>query len=165
MFKLSYGKFDFFHGGDAQYDGCSTFVWKDMETAVAKACGAVDVMKADHHGVGNTNGYGYKAKNGHLCEAMKYLNPRCWIVNSWTDGHPRQATYEGVTGLLPGTDIFITNSCDAMMSYTNFNQVKGRDGHVVVRVFPGGDKYCVYTLADTSGKGPVKTVSGPYKSR
>lgn len=165
VFKLSYGKFDFFHGGDAQYDGCSTFVWKDMETAVAKACGAVDVMKADHHGVGNTNGYGYKAKNGHLCEAMKYLNPRCWIVNSWTDGHPRQATYEGVTGLLPGTDIFITNSCDAMMSYTNFNQVKGRDGHVVVRVFPGGDKYCVYTLADTSGKGPVKTVSGPYKSR
>ncbi|MBR0083222.1 MAG: hypothetical protein IJP93_03980, partial [Bacteroidales bacterium] len=35
VFKLSYGKFDFFHGGDAQYDGCSTFAWKDMETAVA----------------------------------------------------------------------------------------------------------------------------------
>ena len=165
VFKLSYGNFDFFHGGDAQYDGCSTFAWKDMETAAAKVCGKVDVMKADHHGVTNTNGFGYVAKNGHVCEAIKLLNPRCWIVNSWTDGHPRQATYEGVTEILQGMDVFITNSCDAMHSYARYGQVKGSDGHIVVRVSPGGDKYYIYILSDSDGKGLVKKIAGPYKSR
>ncbi|MBQ9463126.1 MAG: hypothetical protein IJU68_05650 [Bacteroidales bacterium] len=165
VFKLSYGKFDFYHAGDAQYDGCSTFVWKDMETAAAKAAGAVDVMKADHHGVGNTNGFGFVAKNGHVCDAMNHLRPRCWIVNSWTDGHPRQATFEGVNGLLPGTDIFITNTCSDMQSYKNFNVVKGQNGHIVVRVSKGGSKYYVYTLSDSDGLRKIKQVAGPYSSR
>lgn len=165
VFKLSYGKFDFFHGGDAQYDGCSTFAWKDMETAVAKAAGAVDVMKADHHGVTNTNGYGYVAKNGHVCEAMKYLNPRCWIVNSWTDGHPRQPVYEGVCSYVPGADVFITNTCSAMTSYKNWNRVKSSDGHIVVRVEKGGAHYSIYTLTDSDGKKTIKHIAGPYSSR
>ena len=165
VFKLSYGAFDFFHGGDAQYDGCSTFAWKDMETAVAKAAGAVDVMKADHHGVTNTNGYGYVAKNGHVCEAMKYLNPRCWIINSWTDGHPRQPVYEGVTKIAQGMDVFITNSCEAMHSYARGSQVKGSDGHIVVRVEKGGNHYYIYTLSDSDGKKAVKQIAGPYTSR
>ena len=165
VFKLSYGAFDFFHGGDAQYDGCSTFAWKDMETAVAKASGAVDVMKADHHGVTNTNGYGYVAKNGHVCEAMKYLNPRCWIINSWTDGHPRQPVYEGVTKTAQGMDVFITNSCEAMHPYARWSQVKGSDGHIVVRVEKGGNHYYIYTLSDSDGKKAVKQIAGPYTSR
>jgi hypothetical protein len=165
VFKLSYGKFDFYHGGDAQYDGCSTFVWKDMETTAAKAAGQVDVMKADHHGVTNTNGYGFVAKNGHVCDAIKHLDPRCWIINSWTDGHPRQPVYEGVTSLLPAMDIFITNSCDAMRSYERFGQVKGSDGHIVVRVEKGGAHYFIYTLTDSDGKKTVKKISGPYTSR
>lgn len=164
-FKLTYGKFDFFHGGDAQYDGCSTFAWKDMETPVAKVCGEVDVMKADHHGVNNTNGYGYVAKNGHVCDAMKYLNPRCWIVNSWTDGHPRQPVYEGVTNLNPNMDIFITNTCDAMRTYARFGQVKGSDGHIVVRVVDGGAHYFIYTLSDSDGKRTVRNIAGPYTSK
>ena len=165
VFKLSYGKFDFFHGGDAQYDGCSTFAWKDMETAVAKAAGAVDVMKADHHGVTNTNGYGYVAKNGHVCEAMKYLNPRCWIINSWTDGHPRQPVYEGVCSYVPGADVFITNTCSAMTSYKNWNRVKSSDGHIVVRVEKGGAHYSIYTLTDSDGKKTIKHIASPYSSR
>ncbi len=165
VFKLSFGKFDFYHAGDAQYDGCSTFIWKDMETPCAEAAGIVDVMKADHHGVGNTNGYGYKAKNGHICNAMDKLRPRCWIINSWTDGHPRQPTYEGVTELLNGTDVFITNTCDAMRSYARYSQVKGSDGHIVVRVGKGGDSYFIYTLSDSDGKKTVRQIAGPYKSK
>ncbi len=165
VFKLSYGKFDFFHGGDAQYDGCSSFAWKDMETAVAIASGAVDVMKADHHGVNNTNGHGYVAKNGHVCEAMKYLNPRCWIINSWTDGHPRQKVYEQLMDYLPGMDVFITNTCSDMQAYANFNRVKSSNGHIVVRVLPGGDKYYIYTLSDSDALYRVKTIIGPYRSR
>ena len=159
--KFTYGKFDLFCGGDLQYDGMSTFAWKDIETPVAKACGRVEVMKADHHGTNNTNGYGYKD----TAWAMQYLSPQCWVVNSWTDGHPRQVTYEGVTGYLPGVHAFITNTCADMKAYTGFTQVKGSDGHIVVRVAEGGDTYYVYTLTDADRNMTVKQIAGPYKSR
>ena len=166
VLKVSYGAFDFFEGGDAQYDGMSTFEWKDMETPVAIAAGQVDVMKADHHGVTNTNGYGFTSKvTGKKAEALKFLRPTCWVVNSWTDGHPREATYEGVTELLPGTDIYITNICDAMRSYDRFAQVKGFNGHIVVRVYDGGAKYRVFVLSDSDGKMTVKKMSKSYLSK
>ena len=166
VLKVSYGAFDFFDGGDAQYDGMSTFPWKDMETPVALVTGPVDVMKADHHGVTNTNGYGFTSKvTGKKAEALKYLKPRCWVVNSWTDGHPREATYEGVTDLLPSTDIYITNICDAMKLYDRFAQVKGSNGHIVVRVYDGGANYRIYTLSDSDGKMTVKKMSNVYQSK
>ena len=166
VLKLSYGKFDFFAGGDAQYDGMSSKTWKDMETPVAKAAGIVDVMKADHHGVTNTNGYGFTSSvTGKKAEAMSYLQPTCWVICSWTDGHPRQPVYEGVSSLLPSTDIYITNTCSAMEQYKNFSQVRGSDGHIVVRVAKGGASYRVYTLSDSDGKMTVKSVSREYKSK
>ena len=165
VMKISYGAFDFFEGGDAQYNGMSSFPWKDMETPVAKAAGAVEVMKADHHGVTNTNGSGFTSSvTGKTAEAMRYLRPRCWIVNSWTDGHPRQPVYEGVMGTMPGTDAYITNVCDAMGSYAEFSRVKGSNGHIVVRVYDGGATYRVYVLSDSDGKMTVKSISNAYKS-
>lgn len=160
--RISYGKFDFFSGGDLQYNGLSTFAWKDIETPVAKVCGEVEVMKADHHGTSNTNGYGFK----NTCWAMRYLNPQCWVVNSWTDGHPRKDTFEGVTKLIPDLSVFITNTCDEQKAYSNYNRnVKGADGHIVVRVNEGGTSYNVYVLGDEDGRMTVKTISGPYTSR
>ena len=160
-FRLSYGSFDYFAGGDLQYDGMSSFSWKDIETTVAAASGVVDVMKADHHGVSNTNGYGYKDK----AWAMKYLSPSCWIVNSWTDGHPRQAVFEGVTEYLPYLNVYITNSCTAQESYKDYSKfVKGRDGHIVVRVEPGGAKYRVMTVTDSDRKMTVKQLA-EYRSK
>ena len=165
VMKISYGLFDFFEGGDAQYNGMSSFPWKDMETPVAKAAGAVEVMKADHHGVTNTNGSGFTSSvTGKTAEAMRYLRPRCWVVNSWTDGHPRQAVYEGVRNYLPNMDIYITNVCDAMNSYAEFSQVKGSNGHIVVRVYDGGATYRVFVLSDSDGKMTVKKISNSYKS-
>lgn len=158
--KFSYGQFDFFTGGDLQYNGVSSFKWKDIETPVAEACGAVDVMKADHHGSTATNGFG---KSSAL--AMKYLNPACWVVNSWNDIQPRQDTFEGVTNYIPALQIFITNTCSAMQSYKNFGIVKGSNGHIVVRVVDGGKKYYVMTLSDSDEKMTVKQLAGPYSSR
>ena len=159
--KFSYGAFDFFAGGDLQYNGFSTYSWKDIETPVAKVCGEVDVMKADHHGTIATNGYGERG----LAWATKYLKPKCWVVNSWTDQHPRQATYEGVTGYLSDMDVFITNTCSDMQKYNDFNRVKGSNGHIVVRVYDGGAKYYVVTVSDSDEKMTVKQIAGPYKSK
>ena len=62
-------------------------------------------------------------------------------------------------------DIFITNTCDAMRSYGRFDQVKGSDGHIVVRVEKGGAHYYVYVLSDSDGKRTVRTIAGPYTSK
>lgn len=162
MMRISYGSFDFFAGGDAQYDGMSSYAWKDIETPVAKVCGKVEVMKADHHGTANTNGFGYKD----TAWAMKYFQPQVWVVNSWTDGHPRQATFEGVSAYLPAMDVYITNTCDAQKLYGNYaSSYKGGNGHVVVRVDKGGDSYHVYTLTDSDGQYTVTAASKEYKSR
>lgn len=166
VLKFTYGKFDYWAGGDQQYNGMSSYAWKNSETTMAKACGQVDVMKADHHGTANTNGSGYTAKNGDRALAMQYLKPKCWIVNNWVDGQPRQATFEGVVSVCPDVDIFITNTCQSQTLYGGYAQhMKGADGHIVVRVLPGGDTYYVYVLEDSSRTMKVKTVSGPYTSR
>ena len=52
-----------------------------------------------------------------------------------------------------------------MEQYKNFSQVKGSDGHIVVRVAKGGASYRVYTLSDSDGKMTVKSVSREYKSK
>ena len=166
VLKVSYGSFDFFEGGDAQYDGMSSFPWKDMETPVALVTGPVDVMKADHHGVTNTNGYGYTSKvTGKTAEALKYLSPTCWVVNSWTDGHPREVTFDGVTALYPAMDIYVTNICDDTRTYGNVSQIKGFNGHIVVRVYKGGAVYKVYTVSDSDRKMTVKKISKEYRSK
>lgn len=161
VLRFTYGQFDYWAGGDMQYDGMSSFGWKDIETPMAQACGVVDVMKADHHGTANTNGSGYNNK----AWAMKYLQPQCWIVNSWTDGHPRQNTYESVTNYLKDAHVFITNSPQEHKAYANSDRIKGSNGHILVRVKPGGGSYSIYTLSDSDGKMTVKQAAGPYKSK
>lgn len=44
------------------------------------------------------------------------------------------------------------------------SQVASDEGHVVVRVAPGGASYHVYAVDDRSESGAVKSVHGPYAS-
>ncbi len=48
--RISYGKFDYFTGGDLTCDTEETDEpWRDIETPVARACGPVEVAVANHH--------------------------------------------------------------------------------------------------------------------
>lgn len=160
-FRISYGKFDYFAGGDMSYVGCSSYSWKDIETPVAKACGKVEIMKADHHGCSSTNGV--EPAKGAI--AMSYLQPECWIINTWADSQPAMPVLNGVSSSLPLTDIFITNLAPAIydsISSSVKSRIKGYNGHVVVRVNKGGDTYNVYTLSDSDRTMTVQTINGPY---
>ena len=74
---------------------------------------------------------------------------------------------------LPACDIFITNfwqgdrpsGVDDRVTAEEAARVKGYDGHIVVRVTDGGNKYRVVTITDSDGAMTVKTISGPYTSR
>lgn len=165
-FKLSYGKFDAFLGGDLCYNGSSTLAWKDIETPTAKVCGRVEVLKADHHGVAKTHGTGEDAPTSAV--AMKYFNPQVWVVNTWADTQPRPDKLASVSNYLPFMDIFISNLAASTYkgaSTVVASRIKGYDGHILVRVDEGGDWFNVYMLSDKDRKMTVQSVSGPYKSK
>ena len=163
VMRISYGLFDFFAGADLQYNGKSYFAWKDAELPCAKACGQVELMKADHHGTANTN----------QDTALKALNPQSIVVCSWVDCHPRTSVPNSMEKVLPGADIYITNfwqgerpkGVDDKVTAEEAARVKGYDGHIVVRVAEGGSSYVVMSTTDSDGKMTVKNVSGTYKCR
>lgn len=163
VLKISYGKFDLFNGADLQYNGRSSFAWKDAELPCAKVAGQVEVMKADHHGSLNTN----------QPEALKILNPQAIVVNSWLDCQPRTSTLNSMESTLPNCDFFITNfwkdaraeGVDDQVTDAEAARVKGCDGHIVIRVSEGGNQYQIMTLTDSDGLMTVKNVSGPYQCR
>lgn len=163
-FRLSYGKFDLFMGGDLTYVGYSSYAWKDIETPVAKACGKVEVMKANHHSCHNTNGV--DSAKGH--DALTYLQPQTWIINTWADTQPHVPTMVSASNALPLMDIFVTNLTKTALEEAGAvvaSRIQGYNGHVVVRVNKGGDSYNVYTLSDYDKTMTVQTISGPYKCK
>lgn len=156
-FQLTYGKFNYFSAGDMQYNGRSTNSWKDIETPVSKVLNAVDVLKADHHGTSNTNGEAYATK----------LRPQVLICNVWREVQPNPETIARFFSINDTCKIFLTN-----LSATNKQRLgeyapklKSFGGHIVVRVFPGGDKYSIYVLDDSNESYIVKQVYGPYNSQ
>ena len=163
VMKISYGSFDYFAGGDLQYNGRSSWSWKDIELPCTRIAGKVDVMKANHHGVTNTN----------QADALKALDPKHIVVCSWVDCHPRTNVLNTMIKTLPDADIHITNfwkgerpsGVDDKVTDEEAARVKCYDGHIVVRVTDGGRYYRVMTLEDVQGTMKVKKVTSKYTSR
>jgi len=162
VFRVTYGKFDYYTGGDlSNKPGEVEFQpapWKDIESVVGKVCGPVDVMKANHHGSWDANSI----------SLLSDLRPRVIVVDSRADGHPAQNTYERMASkrIWPGErDIFITNLSPATFATTyRSKDAKSTQGHVVIRVAPGGASYRVFVLDDSDEQLRVKAVFGPYAS-
>ena len=163
VLKISYGSFDDFAGGDLQYNGKSYFPWKNIELPCAQIAGRVEVMKANHHGVTNTN----------QADALKAHDPQNIVVCSWVDCHPRTNVLNTMITTLPNVDVHITNfwkgerpsGTDDKVTDEEAARVKCYDGHIVVRVTDGGKYYRVMTLEDVQGTMKVKKVTSRYTSR
>lgn len=159
--RLSYGKFDYFSGGDIP--GVLQFgqpTWHDVETPVAQVVGPVEVQLLDHHG-------NRDSQNGFL---LGSLRPRVLVIPVWSSDHPghdvlariySQQVYSG------DRDVFATDMLEAnkLVIGELLNRLKSDSGHVLVRVDPGGDSYRVIILDDSDESFRVKAVHGPYQSR
>lgn len=156
-FVLSYGDFDYFTGGDLQYNGRSSYAWKDIEAPIAEVVPSVDVMKANHHGTAHCNSEA-------LLQKMK---PHTVIAHVWRDVHPNPTTVGRMYAADADCQVFTTNLTDAnkgrLAQY--MSQLKGTQGHIVVRVKPGGAEYTVYVLDDNNQDYTVKQIYGPYQSK
>jgi beta-lactamase superfamily II metal-dependent hydrolase len=161
-FRVSYGKFDYFTGGDLSASDDETLspaeAWKNVETPVAQATGPIDAMKANHHGSWDANSAAF----------LGVLRPRVIVVGSRAEGHPAVNTYKRMTSQAtwPGPrDIFVTNVSPATFRTTyNIDKAASTQGHVVIRVAVGGASYRVFVLDDSNEDMRVKAVFGPYAS-
>ena len=161
-FRVSYGGFDYFTGGDLSANGDETLspadAWKNIETPVGQVTGPVEVMKANHHGSWDANSAPFLAA----------LRPRVIVVGSRAEGHPSVNTYQRMRSqaVWPGPrDIFVTNVSPATAVTTyGVQDAASTQGHVVVRVAPGGATYRVLVLDDSDEAFRVKAVFGPYDS-
>jgi hypothetical protein len=159
-FRLSYGKFDFFNGGDIPGVVSPGFPeWQDVETPVAKAVGPVEAAILNHHGY-------IDSQNAFFIGALR---PRVWLLSVWDSGHPTSAVWHRLqsTRLYPGPrEVFATDLHPAVrLVISGIEKLGGDRGHIVVRVSPGGDDFRVVIVDDSSESHKVTKVFGPYPAR
>ena len=97
------------------------------------------------------------------------LRPRVIVVGSRAEGHPAVNTFQRMRSeaTWPGPrDVFVTNVSPATFKTTyNIDKAASTQGHVVIRVAPGGASYRVFVLDDSDEAMRVKAVFGPYASQ
>ena len=156
--RLSYGDFTYFTGGDLSCDTRDNRVhWLDVESPVVKACGPVDVAVADHHAYFDACGP----------EFVKTLNAQAYVIFAWHITHPAQAQLERMLGAWPGEkahDVFSTEMLPANQLFNSrwINQMRSRQGHVVVRVARDGKSFRIFVLDSTNEDCVVRQAFGPY---
>jgi hypothetical protein len=154
------GPFRYFTGGDlpgVPPEGLPA--WHDLETPVARAIGPVDLLVLNHHGwLDTTNPF-----------FLRTLQPRAVVIPAWHASHPDHGVLRRLLSarIYGPADLFATAflpASRAVMSYLG-DPFKSSEGHVVIRVEPGGRSYRIYVLDDRSPAHPITGVFGPYTSR
>lgn len=156
-FRLSYGRFDYFSGGDVY--SVTAHLWQDIETPAALVTGPVEVCKANHHA--NFDAMG--------ASCLQALRPRVIIIHTWLAQQPDMVVLRRMlsTRTYPGPrDVFATNIMNEtrIVVGPHIDKLKSEQGHVVVRVSPGGRDYRVFVLDDSAETFEIKAICGPYNS-
>jgi beta-lactamase superfamily II metal-dependent hydrolase len=156
--KLTYGKFDYFTGGDnTGLQGFGMPKWFDVETPIAKVVGKVEVTTLCHHGCRD-------AVNENF---LSSLQPETIVQQTWSSNHPGEEALHRI--LFSGKkNIFATYIQDVTKATLGFwltNNYKSTFGHTIIRVIPGGEKYYVLIAETINNKVQIKQVFGPYESK
>ncbi len=152
--RITYGNFRYYNGGDLS--GGNYIIYKskerDMETPTAKVCGKVDVAKANHHGY-------YDTCNGFF---INTLSPDVFIIDARSNNHPVSPTMKRLTDPLvwtePGEFYITVDQARGKLGEELWSHFKPW-GHIVVRVYEGGQTYQVFVLDPDDLSNPIK-----YKS-
>lgn len=154
-FRLSYGKFDYFNGGDLTTAESGS--WQDIETQVGLVTGPVEVCEANHHAHFDAMG----------TQFLRALRPRVYILQTWAPSHPASVVLSRMqsNSVYPGPrDIFATNIMEEtkVVVGSGLDNLKSQQGHIVIRVNKGGASFMIYILDDSVESYKVKSVHGPY---
>ncbi len=160
--RIDYGDFRYYTGGDCPgIADLGAPKWNDVESPMSVAIGEVDVAVMDHHG----------NRDAHNEFNIKTLKPRVWVQQTWSSDHPGHEVLRRITStfLYPGPrDLYATNMLEANKNVIGpflERSYKSMEGHIVVRVMPGGSEYYAIILNDENDKNEIWSVHGPYKSK
>jgi hypothetical protein len=173
-FRLSYGPFTYFNGGDmAGHLPATAQAWNEMESAVAWVTGPVDVHDLNHHGT----------PDGANTFFLSVLRPRVHLLSTYAASQPGPDLLRRLLSerIYPGPrDVFLTNGMwpgrrehmvklygetDTAWLIDKLGATASIQGHVIVRVEPGGARYRVIVVDDSRPEGAVRSIHGPYESR
>ena len=158
---LSCGSFRYFAGGDlTDWADGGARPERNALTPVARACGAVDVAVAPHHGM-------YDAASS---ETVRALAARVWLVSAWHAAHPSLPTLERLTNprLYGGErQVFATDVHPAAVLAMPWAvaRLAGRGGHLLCRVHPGGDRYQIAVVDAADERDSPLLVTPPILAR
>ena len=150
--NISYGDFDYHNGGDIQGSSAtSTRPWRNVEKFVGEFIGETDVVLANHH-----------AYSDAMYEPfVKAVTPQVCILPVWDYYHPQPSTLSnmlrcGIDAEHPAARDSVSYVFSAGIVGSNRErlgddgQLIMPDGHIVVRVYEGGDRFQVFVLNDRS---------------
>jgi beta-lactamase superfamily II metal-dependent hydrolase len=159
--QISYGAFDYFTGGDMPgYPVPGGPAWHDLESDVARAIGETDARQVGHHG-------SIEVENPYFLATTR---SRVIVLPAWSPTHPSADVLKRLlsTRIYPDPrDVFVVQFRDVTKASigARATQVASDNGHVVIRVDPGGWRYRVYVLDNSSETAAVRSVHGPYDAR
>lgn len=155
-FMLNFGNFNLFSGGDLQYNGRSTYSWKDAEKPLIPIVRKVEVMKACHHATAYTNSN----------ELLAVLKPDVVWINPWRTPHPNSETVNRFLSANPQTVLLSTNVDPGHKTELGAltDKFSSWNGHIAIRVKPDGT-YKIYILDDSNEDRRIVRILGPYKSK
>ncbi len=149
-FVIRYGDFDYLTAGDIGD-------YHDLEYRVAKVAGDIDAVKAHHH----------LSPHSMCAKAMAEMRPEVMVATSFyqRDIQPDKSKFDSI--VKGGCRLYCTNIDPSMIAADekSYGKCSGVNGHVVIRVMPGGKSYYVYMLDDTDERYRVKQVDGPFKCK
>ena len=156
-FHIRYGAFDYIACGDlvSSVQNRLAYYFRDFV-----GDGKLDAFKANHHLAPNSWGSRMQELN---------FNPRVVLNHSFSLNKPDA---KKLMHVLPVVEGFFTTNLHK--DFANLPEVKANkladkitayNGHIVLRVMPGGEEFYVYMLDDGDFEYRVKSIHGPYKSR
>jgi Metallo-beta-lactamase superfamily len=156
--RISYGKFDYFTGGDLTCDTEEKDQpWRDIETPVARASGPVDMAVANHHAYFDAVGVNF----------VRLLRPTVFILPTWYVAHPSIQPLRRMLSrqLYKGDrELYATTVMPANRAVNNqfLSQLKSMNGHIVVRVAPGGSEFRVFVCDNADDSNRITFASAPH---
>ena len=151
-FHLSYGKFDYIACGDltSKPQNLVANYFKDF---IGK--NKLEVFKAHHHFSSNSWGDNTQSVG---------CNPQVIVNQNFYKKQPDANLLNTVLNFSWKKDFFTTNLHPQCLVENNniYSRLAGYNGHIVVRVSPGGEQFYVYILDDTNFEYKIRSIHGPY---
>ena len=158
--RIEYGGFRYYIGGDLTWDTrFGSQPWMDAESAVAKVAGPVSAASLNHHGYYDSTGESF----------VRAMQARIYVLQSWHASHPAFDVLDRIYSpvLEPGKhDVLATDLVEAaeIVESRLSDRMLSQQGHVVLRVEPGGARFWVVVLDSEDESDRVKARFGPFVS-